>query len=426
LTATLSSYLSNTKASRTARSEDVSRPEDARRLPSAPDDAIVAPGRVLALFAAKDLEDLIDTAFDIIRAAVACDFASAFYRSGGDGLLKARDSRGRQHGAPLMRRYVELNPAIPLVAANRGVKVLGTRMGLPRSNRELRRTAFYREIMQPLGWRHSVALCFWGDPPAEMPVFVVSADRSEDQSDFSDHEVAALTGLHPFLDCAVNRLHERKAAESMRDGIAIVADDGTRGVVILDRNFLLVQANPMARQLSAVWMDEAPTPDHGAPGAWRLPPILQAACRHLHHEWQSLVHANPDTTGIRRQRRVEHPDVAGLTASITMVCPNTAGLAEPTFVLELYRRVHGLALDTPDRSAPVLQKMTAAERTVALALADGLSNQDIADRLGKTVDAVKFLLHRIYQRTGVPNRTALVAVLRSRASGHATINGNDA
>ena len=63
---------------------------------------------------------------------------------------------------------------------------------------------------------------------------------------------------------------------------------------------------------------------------------------------------------------------------------------------------------------PVLQKMTAAERSVATVLADGFSNQEIADRLGKTVHAVKFLLHRIYQKTGVPSRAALVAVLRSR------------
>jgi DNA-binding CsgD family transcriptional regulator len=58
--------------------------------------------------------------------------------------------------------------------------------------------------------------------------------------------------------------------------------------------------------------------------------------------------------------------------------------------------------------------MTAAERAVAMVLADGLSNQEIADRLGKTVHAVKFLLHRIYQKTGIPGRAALVAVLRSR------------
>jgi DNA-binding CsgD family transcriptional regulator len=97
-----------------------------------------------------------------------------------------------------------------------------------------------------------------------------------------------------------------------------------------------------------------------------------------------------------------------------MVCPNTTGLAEPTFVLELDRRVHGVSLETADRSVPVLQKMTPAERAVAMVLADGFSNQEIADRLGKTVDAVKFLLHRVYQKTGVPSRAALVAILRSR------------
>jgi DNA-binding CsgD family transcriptional regulator len=85
-------------------------------------------------------------------------------------------------------------------------------------------------------------------------------------------------------------------------------------------------------------------------------------------------------------------------------------------MLEFDRRVHGLALDGPDESTAVLRAMTPSERAVAIALADGLSNQEIADRLGKTVSAVKFLLHRAYQKTGVPNRAALVAVLRQDRS----------
>jgi len=90
----LSSYLSNSKVS--GRSKNASRSKaNARRPPSATDESIVASRQVLALFAAKDLEALIGTAFDVIRAAVACNFATAFYRSGGDGLLKARDSLGR-------------------------------------------------------------------------------------------------------------------------------------------------------------------------------------------------------------------------------------------------------------------------------------------------------------------------------------------
>ena len=61
----------------------------------------------------------------------------------------------------------------------------------------------------------------------------------------------------------------------------------------------------------------------------------------------------------------------------------------------------------------MLEKLTESESAVAMVLADGFSNQEIADRLGKTVDAVKFLLHRIYQKTGIPSRAALVAVLRA-------------
>ena len=82
-------------------------------------------------------------------------------------------------------------------------------------------------------------------------------------------------------------------------------------------------------------------------------------------------------------------------------------------MLEFERRTSGMELPEPYRFLPLLQGMTVSERTVAVALAGGLSNQDIADRLGKTVYAVKFLLHRIYQKTGIPNRSALVAVMRS-------------
>jgi DNA-binding CsgD family transcriptional regulator len=372
----------------------------------------VASRHLLALFAAKDLEALIETAIEVIRLAVPCDIASAFYRSTGDGLLKQRDSRGREYCLKYMRRYMELTPAIPIALANRGVKILRTGAILPRSGAQLKRTAFYREIMKPEGWRHGVALCFWGDPTAESPVFVTSVYRSEGQSDFSAEDIASLENVYPFIDCAVNAVHEREAATSVRDGMAIAVRDGTRGFAILDRNLLLVQANAAARRLCAAWVDDAAATT-GDSTAWRLPTVVVEGCRELRYEWQSLVRSDPDATGLPRRRRLSHPRVPGLTASITMVCPNTSGLAEPTFVLELDRRVHGVALETADRAVPLLQKMTAAERAVAMILADGFSNQEIADRLGKTIYAVKFLLHRIYQRTGIPSRAALVAVLRS-------------
>ena len=86
-----------------------------------------------------------------------------------------------------------------------------------------------------------------------------------------------------------------------------------------------------------------------------------------------------------------------------------ARLGERGEQIEFDRREHRV---TPERSAQVLQKLTAAERAVAMIAVEGFSNQEIADQLGKSIHAVKFLLHRIYQKTGVPSRGMLSAVLR--------------
>ena len=367
------------------------------------------------MFRAKDLDALIDGTFHVLDAAVECDFVSTFYRSAGNGLLKERDSLGRKYAPAFMRRYAELTPAIPLVLSNRGIKILPTRTGLPGPISKLRRTAFYREIMRPQGWRHGVALCFWGDRPSQFPILVTTAYRREGRRDFSEHDVETLERLHPFIDCAVNRVCEREAAETLHDGILMTARKGRQGFAFLDRHLVPMQVDNVACQLCSVWVDDgAGTDTMDSSLALHLPPALAAACRELHDEWLALVRTDPDAGDVRRQRRIVHPRVPGLTASITIVTPSTTGLMEPTFVLELDRRVHGVALDAPDRTLPIVLKLTTAERAVALVLADGFSNQEIADRLGKSVHAVKFLLHRIYEKSGVPNRAALVAVLRPR------------
>ncbi|HEX7085760.1 MAG TPA: helix-turn-helix transcriptional regulator [Vicinamibacterales bacterium] len=64
--------------------------------------------------------------------------------------------------------------------------------------------------------------------------------------------------------------------------------------------------------------------------------------------------------------------------------------------------------------------LTPAEREVARVLAEGLSNQEIADRLGKSVHAVKFLLHSIYARTGLGNRTQLIVAMYAGYRGPAS------
>jgi DNA-binding CsgD family transcriptional regulator len=143
-----------------------------------------------------------------------------------------------------------------------------------------------------------------------------------------------------------------------------------------------------------------------------LPPTLATECHAMRREWESSLSANPDATVLRRRRKILHPRLKALSASLSMVCRNTTGLSEPAFVIEFERRAPRTTIKAR-RDLPLLSTLTEAERDVTLVLREGVSNQEIADRLAKSLDAVKFLLHRIYQKTGVSGRAALVARLRA-------------
>jgi DNA-binding NarL/FixJ family response regulator len=58
---------------------------------------------------------------------------------------------------------------------------------------------------------------------------------------------------------------------------------------------------------------------------------------------------------------------------------------------------------------PCLGVLSPREREVALLVADGLSNKQIAARLHIRLATVKDHLHRILRKTGLPNRAAVAA-----------------
>ena len=65
-----------------------------------------------------------------------------------------------------------------------------------------------------------------------------------------------------------------------------------------------------------------------------------------------------------------------------------------------------------DRNLPLTER----ERQIILVLAEGITNKEIARRLGLTEGTVKVHLHRIYRKLGIANRTAL-AVLAHTGTG---------
>ena len=92
--------------------------------------------------------------------------------------------------------------------------------------------------------------------------------------------------------------------------------------------------------------------------------------------------------------RVRHPSLPGLALTIQL----GGSLALLTFVL--------------DASAErTLQQLTPCERRVALLVAEGLRNDDIAQRLRRSRRTIECQLNAIFRKLDLTHRTQLVRVL---------------
>ena len=363
---------------------------------------------VLALYSAKDLDALIAEIFRTMHRSVQCDYVSVFYRRAGDTFLKERDSLGRVWAPRFMQRYAELTPAIPFVMANPGVRLITTKSLLTLPEPELHQTPFYREVMQRQGWRHGAVLCFWSQPSA-FPVLVVCVYRGSGHLDFSSRELATLDALHPFLAPAVVRLHQISEVSSTHEGIAVLLRHVKGGIVVLDCRLAVVRSNLAGRKLCGDWSGRRQrTPSSSQ---WRVPSSLLDACRFLRQDLRSVMRGQ-HTAPAQRRLRVSSPANVSLSASITALWQAT-GMAEPTFTIEFETVAPPASAHNP---ASVLGRLTPAECEVAKAVATGISNEEAAERLGKTIHAIKFLLHRVYRKSGVANRAELALCLSGRAS----------
>jgi DNA-binding CsgD family transcriptional regulator len=367
---------------------------------------------VLAIYSCATFDDFLHEAFRLLPTVVRCDLVSAFFRPAGERFLKEHDSLGRVWDGHFMRRYTELTPAIPLVVNNPGVRLITTRSALAGSDEELHRTAFYREVMRPQGWRHGVALCFWTDPPGQFPIMVLTSYRVEGRPDFSDFDLRCLEQVYPLLARAVTRFYQTAKSDSIADGIATTLRSSERGIVVLDCDLRIVRTNIEGHRRCTTWDTGPLRHTVGAQrGAVCVPNPILRACQELRRELQSVMRQNPDAHAMRK-RIVADPMGMRSPAVVTVVCP-TSPIAQPSFVIEFETRP-----DRPTEEADdsVSERLTNAEMEVALAVATGMSNDECAERLGKSIHAVKFLLHRVYRKLDVPNRARLGLLLRGKSS----------
>ncbi len=314
-------------------------------------------------------------------------------------------SNGSTMSPELMEEISQVHLGMPTLLANPGIKVIPTRGVLP-PEKVLVQTRFYRVFMQPYGWRHSVALFCWKSVSPPVVDCVLCVNRTAEQGDFSDEEIARIAGLHPEIDRArrrVARLAEERGALS---SLQHLVRDLPVPAVLLNWQFELLYHNREGVECCARWQSGAAA--HALKPCYELPPALRAWCAAMKELWGA-------GRGLRgpRKRTVHHPAAPGLAARISMLPLESGLISDPNFLI-----VFAHAGRRESKVAPAQQpafaefsRLTPRQREIATLAAEGQSNSEIAAALGCSLGTVKNRLHAIFKTMEVASRGQLVRKL---------------
>lgn len=365
---------------------------------------------LIALQSALSGDALIKAVFALLKRGVRCEFVNVCLRivrrGDRDIVYRMIDSRGRTFGLDLLEgSFFESHPGMPILLANPGIKFINTREVLP-ADEILHKMPFYRDVMQVIGFRHSIGMFFWEDPPT-IPEAIFGLFRREGQPDFDDEEVAVLDRLHPHIDAALGRLRKIDRERAARDGLRSLAQRVSRAVCILYWDLSVAQANRAALEMCARW-NLGPASARLKPPPFQLPGALRKACAELKARWRASLRHNP-VIGAAGEIAVHHPNMLSLRATVSLRVYRSDPLSKPRFVITF--EPEGVAPSPASRSSrnSGVASLAPHERDLVRLVAAGLSNQEIATETGRALGSVKNALHAVFRKVDVRSRSALIA-----------------
>lgn len=306
------------------------------------------------------------------------------------------------------RRQVDMTPQFVL-AQKRKIKIYRLSDVVP-DRGELQRTPFFREFLQPGGWHHLAVALYWrGDRVGSE----IAIRRTEAQGDFTAREVEFLEAVHPHIETVLNRLLALEEERARRRSLESFNHHLPFALMFLNWEMETLHVNQAGLEMAALWNHGAAKARAYQPRAVFAPPAdVLRACRELKSEWLKRQSAgrNEPLGAVT----VPHASIAGLNASIRLHAEEQVRAAYPGFIVYLENNARAAASAGGERlpAHSLLGRLTTAEREIARGVCEGIGNEEIAARLGKSVKTVKGQLTSIYRKLGVTGRGQLLVRLR--------------
>jgi DNA-binding CsgD family transcriptional regulator len=366
---------------------------------------------LLGLHAAVEVEPLWRAVRALLRAAVPAHRVTLFL--GHLGMGEARLVFTDPPVADAARWYAERgkdNPFSPFIERHRGRKLYRFSEVLP-PPAQFRRTEFYRRFAAVEGWDKGVSLLYWarGEVKAMFSLY-----RAPEEPDFTAAEIAALESLHPFVGIAVDRVQLVHSERLARRGLEDFNKRLPVGLVILDWDLRVVFANPEGLNACAQWnLGPDAARRFKSRECFAVPEPVAAAAQNLR---AAITRRNPkEILGqLGDVAQIAHPTLAGFFATLSVSNNPANALAKPRFlvVFDAWRAAAGQVQQRQNSAAAALRELTPREREIALLVAEGHSNDEIAATLSKSVLTIKTQLNAVFRKLGLKRRAQLITLLR--------------
>jgi DNA-binding CsgD family transcriptional regulator len=355
--------------------------------------------RVLNIYVADSAQNFIAATLALLGADRLCDFSVALTRRPAGNSFVAYSSHNQTWDSAFVQSQVTILRAIRSQMVPEQ-NVLVTPPSAESHTPEILER-YRHEILERMGSTHA-ALLFLGENGGSLSMFI-SVHRTGGAAAFDSVELARLDTFRRYIENAWSLLTQRLLSRVLIDGISLALRNYDYGIVMLDSRLRVVWHNRAARGSVLSWTEAGRGELKPGRQLAPLPDDIVAACEKLRAEWLE----SPTLARLRRCHTVRHGSKGGYWASVRLYGVRFTGITSPNFMVQFEQPSPGPASATPS----IMHSLTSSEREVAKLVRQGLSNQEIANALGKSVDAVKFHLHRMFKKADVTTRSRLMLVL---------------
>lgn len=364
---------------------------------------------VLQLHAVQEMKDFWTAACAVLHAALPVHFICMCLRP--FALMPSTIFRERAPFASEdeFRRFQELSPIAAFLSVRPGALVV--RMSDIIADPELKRSEFYRRFMLPCGDRYFACLNFWHAGHFQG---LIGLHRTGDQRDFTHADMVLMAQLHPHFDTVLHRILNLNRERAVRLSLEKLLVDLPMPTALLDWDLRVAWHNRSAIEACAAWNLG---PERAAKEKRRseihIPGPLTAFCANFKVTWNPCHHRLCSLTS--PQGVYFSPESQpGLRALINLLQLDAAPLSMPMFLIRFEDNRPAFCSGNGEnaRTAGLLSRLSPRERDVAWLVGQGLSNDEVALHLSKSILTVKRQLRSIYQKLNIAGRGRLTAMLR--------------